>query len=344
MAKTFKEICIEYAEAHGCGLPLTAAEFCNALYLWVQEQGESLAGLAEEIKTQVTEVVMAQVGEALDAIDVCAGDNISVTADEKQFTVSMTADDLAGVLKSGDKYVVVDKTEDGRKVEVHIDKALLDLIAKKVDKPTTASSDVRAICAAPNGSTLYFEPEQFKGAFGIESGGGGVYFGRATLGIYSPGPSNSANEIRVETNLQINGIFAQQSGSSVVRLRMSTQDESYGTRRFFTPYEGANPLGAQVIRLWRDSAVSARDAGGNTIATGLVMFNDLTPYYLAVNLGGEGNDSTMYLITRTSQAYMPSTGTAVVQDTFMPPIALNLPEPVVVDGTREYYLTVTWSV
>lgn len=50
MTKDFSQICIEYAESSGGGMPLTAEEFCNAVYLYCEERLDALEKRVEALE------------------------------------------------------------------------------------------------------------------------------------------------------------------------------------------------------------------------------------------------------------------------------------------------------
>lgn len=53
--KTFKEICVEYAHQLGKGLPLTPAEMCNAVIMYLNAQITEMQGITTALQTAVTE-------------------------------------------------------------------------------------------------------------------------------------------------------------------------------------------------------------------------------------------------------------------------------------------------
>lgn len=53
--KTFKEICVEYAHQLGKGLPLTPAEMCNAVIMYLNTQITEMQGITTALQTAVTE-------------------------------------------------------------------------------------------------------------------------------------------------------------------------------------------------------------------------------------------------------------------------------------------------
>lgn len=53
--KTFKEICVEYAHQLGKGLPLTPAEMCNAVIMYLNAQITEMQGITTALQTAVSE-------------------------------------------------------------------------------------------------------------------------------------------------------------------------------------------------------------------------------------------------------------------------------------------------
>lgn len=53
--KTFKEICVEYAHQLGKGLPLTPAEMCNAVIMYLNTQITEMQSITTALQTAVTE-------------------------------------------------------------------------------------------------------------------------------------------------------------------------------------------------------------------------------------------------------------------------------------------------
>lgn len=53
--KTFKEICVEYAHQLGKGLPITPAEMCNAVIMYLNAQITEMQGITTALQTAVTE-------------------------------------------------------------------------------------------------------------------------------------------------------------------------------------------------------------------------------------------------------------------------------------------------
>lgn len=63
--KTFKDICIEYATQLGKGLPLTPAEMCNAVIMYLNAQITEMQSITTALQTAVTEAE-ASATEAID--------------------------------------------------------------------------------------------------------------------------------------------------------------------------------------------------------------------------------------------------------------------------------------
>lgn len=106
MRKEINEICVEYAQKYGGGLPLSAKEICNAVVLWVQEYAEENL-TPEEVAKKIT-----------------GGENISVTVQGEQVVISNTykptALDILNKLHVSHG-ISADLTQDEQHIELHLD-------------------------------------------------------------------------------------------------------------------------------------------------------------------------------------------------------------------------------
>lgn len=70
--KTFKDICVEYAHQLGKGLPLTPAEMCNAVIMYLNSQITEMQGITTALQTAVTEAE-ASATEAINKANSASG-------------------------------------------------------------------------------------------------------------------------------------------------------------------------------------------------------------------------------------------------------------------------------
>ena len=118
--KTLKQIMIEYAEARGGGLPLTAQEMCNAIVLWCQQYLNETSGVSGVI-------VSEQEGKMVISADMAyIEDNVKANL--------LNAPSLVEMFEGSDT-IVVDVSEDNSKIEFHIDYELIQKIDRAVLTP-----------------------------------------------------------------------------------------------------------------------------------------------------------------------------------------------------------------
>lgn len=144
---TFREMCIRYAEEKGSGLPLSAQEYCNAVYLWAKAEIEKLSA------SSINEVELN--GET-EEIDGAINYKITVTVNDKtaSATLALTPDLLFGLIKGSDT-VVVDIAEDGKTLEIHLDGDVLNKLDRAVLIPVGNIQEDSVPVVSPNKEVTY---------------------------------------------------------------------------------------------------------------------------------------------------------------------------------------------
>ena len=100
--KTFNDICVEYAHQLGKGLPLTPAEMCNAVIMYLNAQITEMQGITTALQTAVTEAEAS----ATEAIN--KADNVSETVSALPKVPAPTASDNGKVIGvQGGAYALV---------------------------------------------------------------------------------------------------------------------------------------------------------------------------------------------------------------------------------------------
>lgn len=90
--KTFKEICVEYAHQLGKGLPLTPAEMCNAVIMYLNAQITEMQGITTALQTAVSEAESS----AMEAIN--KADDVSETVNALPKVPTPTTSDNGKVI------------------------------------------------------------------------------------------------------------------------------------------------------------------------------------------------------------------------------------------------------
>lgn len=167
---TFNEYCIQWAAQKGSGLPLTAKEFCNAVYQYAESVSKNLTDALNDVISQSPTVE--------------GGTGITVTKNANVNTVSIDVQGLADVVEGSDT-VVIDISEDGEHLEVHLDADVVQKIERAILLPVTApTQEVVPVVGTNNavsykayntggsgGTTLYKHEACYP-----ESSGGGLWF------------------------------------------------------------------------------------------------------------------------------------------------------------------------
>lgn len=154
MAKTLREILIEYANTRGGGLPVTPEEMCNALVLWVQEQ------FSDE---HIRELFPATVGSNPIQASYNASDNsyniklkydssdsVFLGSNESGIHAAVKAQwikdnffnaiDLSEMFEGSDT-IVVDLSEDSQHIEIHLDADVVNKIERAILLPLNAPTE-----------------------------------------------------------------------------------------------------------------------------------------------------------------------------------------------------------
>ena len=218
--KSYREIILSYANSHGKGLPLTAEEYCNAMALYIQEvlpeyQNETLAYIKDQIEngglvdSYIASVVNANTA---DIIVSWADNNFNnyVKAffeDENEwFGIYLNTKAYNGDLDTmfgyglassgaihGSDTIVVDTTENGDGVEIHLDSEIVSKIERSVKTPLTNPSEPQLPVLGVNGATEW-EPVS-----GFIGGGSGtmLYLHKINFEQAQVGPSVFSQAMRI---------------------------------------------------------------------------------------------------------------------------------------------------
>lgn len=168
MAKTLREIIIEYANTRGGGLPVTPEEMCNALVLWVQQQFSDenirklfpyLSGSAPikvEYDSSTQDYIIRFNYTESDSVLLATTDS-GLTAVVKEQWIKdnfFNAIDLSELFEGSDT-VVVDINETNDKIEIHLDAEIVNKLQRAILTPTVNPQKDSVPIVTPNGSVNY---------------------------------------------------------------------------------------------------------------------------------------------------------------------------------------------
>lgn len=137
---TFNEYCIQWAAQKGSGLPLTAKEFCNAVYQYAESVNKNLTDALNDVIAQAPTVE--------------GGTGITVTKNENVNTVSVDVQGLADIVEGSDT-VVIDVSEDGEHLEVHLDAGVVQKIERAILLPVSAPTQEVVPVVGTNNAVSY---------------------------------------------------------------------------------------------------------------------------------------------------------------------------------------------
>lgn len=123
MNKKINEICVEYANKYGGGLPLTPQEMCNATVLWVEEQLN----------------------------------NFTPPEDE-----GVTVAKLMELIKGSDT-IVVDENEAGTALEIHLDYEVVSKLDRAILTPLSTPQETSIPIVRNDGSVGYLPASSLQG-------------------------------------------------------------------------------------------------------------------------------------------------------------------------------------
>ena len=162
--KTFNDICVEYAHQLGKGLPLTPAEMCNAVIMYLNAQITEMQGITTALQTAVTEAE-ASATEATNTANELSGKvdtlQTAVTEAEASATEALNrANDVSETVNALPK-VPKPTTSDNGKV-IGVQSGAYALVEQSNEPPDNmVTTDTPQLITAKKGITAMYYSNKF---------------------------------------------------------------------------------------------------------------------------------------------------------------------------------------